>query len=480
MENNWREYTLDDLCHKITDGSHQSPKAFDGGIPMYSVKDMNDHGFNRAGAKTISVQDYEKLLAQGCQPEVNDILIAKDGSVMKHVFKVDINERCALLSSIAILKPKEELIDPDFLVFSILNPIVKNNILSNYVSGSGVPRIVLKDFKKVVVRVPNLAIQKEIAKIILNQNQKILLNKQINQTLEQMAQALFKSWFVDFDPVFDNALASGMAVNDFPEALQKKALARQQQRQQEPSADKEREAKALPEAASASEELAKRFPSEFEQTDEPSIGINGWIPKGWKVSKFKEAIDQYIDNRGKTPPLCEEGIPLIEVKHLPENTNFPILNSEKQVTEDTFKTWFRKHVEEKDILISTVGTIGRTSFVKNTRLGIAQNLLGLRFGKIVNPEYMFYTIKGHKFQHDVDARLVTTVQASIKRKDLDTIDILVPSHCIQNKFSELVGTYIDSQYCKSQAISGLELIRDTLLPKLISGELTIPKAKDCA
>ena len=68
--------TLDSICLKITDGAHHSPKDFQDGIPMFSVKDMTDYGFDKSSVKTISKEDYKKLKSSGCEPEDSDVLIA--------------------------------------------------------------------------------------------------------------------------------------------------------------------------------------------------------------------------------------------------------------------------------------------------------------------------------------------------------------------------------------------------------------------
>ena len=296
-------------------------------------------------------------------------------------------------------------------------------------TGSVQDNINLQTLERLQFPIPALKEQNKIAKILGDIDDKIYLNTQTNQTLEQMAQAIFKSWFVDFDPV--------------------KAKMRGEQ----------------PEGMDVA--TAALFPDKLVESE---LGL---IPEGWVVKPFKKLIDKYVDNRGKTPPIVDNGIPLVEVKHLPENTSFPELNTEKRMTEETFNTWFRVHVKPKDILISTVGTIGRTSFIKNTKFGIAQNVLGLRFGNVVQSEYMFYTIKAQRFQHDMDARLVTTVQSSIKRKDLDAIDILVPPSSIQKLFCNLVTGLLDAQYHKNTESTKLANLRDTLLPKLLSGEIEL-------
>ena len=302
-------------------------------------------------------------------------------------------------------------------------------------SDSAVPGLNRDNAHALLIRIPATESEREaLGNKLALLDQKIGLNNKTNQTLEEMAQAIFKSWFVDFDPV--KAKRNG----EQPEGM---------------------------DAATAS-----LFP---EKLVESELGL---IPEGWEVKPFKKVIDKYVDNRGKTPPIVENGIPLVEVKHLPESSAFPKLTTDKRVTEETFNTWFRVHVEPKDVLISTVGTIGRTSFVKNTNFGIAQNVLGLRFGKIVEPEYMFYTIKAHRFQHDMDARLVTTVQSSIKRKDLDTIDILVPPSNVQKEFCKLVGSLLDGQYSKNAENIDLASLRDTLLPKLLSGEINLDTTEE--
>ena len=203
----------------------------------------------------------------------------------------------------------------------------------------------------------------------------------------------------------------------------------------------------------------------------------GEVPRGWEVTRFNKIILQYIDNRGKTPPTQIDGIPLLEVKHLPEGSLNPDLNTEKRVSLETFNNWFRAHLQEDDLIISTVGTIGRLCIIPaDKKLTIAQNILGLRFKKDeVNPLFMYYQMDSCKFRNDVNARLVITVQASIKRKDLETIDLLKPDINIQNVFAEKIKPFVLSQ----QSDESLKLIdiRDTLLPKLLSGEVSVEDIK---
>ena len=109
--------TINDLCIKITDGSHFSPEHEETGeYQMYSVKDMDYNGFLNSDCKMIGKEMFLKLAKSDCRPLKNDILIAKDGSYLKCAFKVKEDLNACILSSIAILRPNIKNIDPDYFV----------------------------------------------------------------------------------------------------------------------------------------------------------------------------------------------------------------------------------------------------------------------------------------------------------------------------------------------------------------------------
>lgn len=147
--NGWNAVSLEDVCLKITDGSHYSPKDEPGApYPMYSVKDMETYGFNSSSCKHISYTEFERMKKNDCVPLVDDILVAKDGSYLKEIFICSEPTDEAVLSSIAIFRPDPNVILPDVLLFLLKQPSVRADVADNYVSGSALPRIVLKDFKK--------------------------------------------------------------------------------------------------------------------------------------------------------------------------------------------------------------------------------------------------------------------------------------------------------------------------------------------
>lgn len=187
----WNVVSLEDVCLKITDGSHYSPKDDSGApYPMYSVKDMETYGFNSSSCKHISADEFERMKKSDCVPLVNDILVAKDGSYLKEIFICSEQKDEAVLSSIAIFRPDPNVILPDILLFLLKQPSIRADVADNYVSGSALPRIVLKDFKKYQFILPPLDEQRKIGNILHSFRMQITSNVNENNRLNALRDAL--------------------------------------------------------------------------------------------------------------------------------------------------------------------------------------------------------------------------------------------------------------------------------------------------
>ena len=125
---------LKEICTKITDGSHFSPMDNENGYPMLSIQDMSTNGFDYSKCKHISQSDYDTLVKNGCKPEQNDVLIAKDGSYLKEIFVVKESKEEVILSSIAILRPDINIVNPCFLKYYLSTERIKNEVSKKYVS----------------------------------------------------------------------------------------------------------------------------------------------------------------------------------------------------------------------------------------------------------------------------------------------------------------------------------------------------------
>ena len=436
--------SLGELCTKITDGAHHSPKAFDGGLPMFSVKDMENNGFDYSKTKRISQEDYDKLIKSGCQPEKGDILIAKDGSVMKHIFDVKKAPDYVLLSSIAILRPKQEEVLPRYLVYALKDPLKEKDIRTNYVSGSGVPRIVLKDFAMVQINLPPLQEQKRIAHILGTLDDKIELNRKMNETLEAMAQALFKSWFVDFDPVIDNALA---ADNEIPEQFKERARSRSVQAKKG--------------------KFNHLFPSSFTFNET----LNKWIPEGWEVKELKNITSKLGDGLHGTPIYDEKGD-----YHFINGNN--LINGKVTFTKNTKRvnySEFEKHkktLNKRTIFVSINGTIGNVGEYQNEKIILGKSVCYFNVNDNIDKDYIKQTILSKSFFQYLETTATGTTIKNVSLKSMRQFPILIPnSNTILSIIGEKLKSFNDKSKKNGGEIEVLVKTRDTLLPKLISGQI---------
>ena len=197
MKFNWTTTTIDDVCSLVTDGAHNSPKSVEKGYYMASVKDFTEYGFDFSSCRQISEEDYERLRKQGCVPQKDDVLVGKDGArYFEDIIIYKQDERPALLSSIAILRANRKKITPEFLYYTLKTPSIQKDVRDNYGSGSAIPRIVLKDFKRMPFSYPAIDEQQKITAVCSTIDAKIQVNNAINKNLEQQAQAYFNELFV--------------------------------------------------------------------------------------------------------------------------------------------------------------------------------------------------------------------------------------------------------------------------------------------
>jgi type I restriction enzyme S subunit len=267
-----------------------------------------------------------------------------------------------------------------------------------------------------------------------------------------MAQALFKSWFVDFDPIIDNALAAGSNVSDFPEALQYRAEHRKQ-------------AKLLSEYKQLSDDIRLLFPSEFEQTDEPSIGISGWIPKGWKadtlssLAKFTSAridgAELTLDNYISTDNMLQNKGGITKATKVPDIKTTPVFKS-------------------GDILISNIRPYFQKIWFATSSGGRSNDVLGFEAIEEQGKEYLLNLLYQDAF---FDYMMTTSKGSKMPRGDKKAImdwGVVIPPSELQECFSGKVKNYYQVIPVRNKETEVLTKLRDTLLPKLISGELTIP------
>ncbi len=193
----WKEKKLGEICETITDGAHNSPKEVSNsrGYYMPSVKDMTNNGFDFSECKQISEYDFEMLRRQGCMPKVGDILVSKDGSILSFCFSVKEEANYVILSSIAIIRPKQE-INSLFLEQYFKRDCFKKLTINQYSKGNALKRIILKDFKTIKIQIPpTIQEQEKIGQFFSNLDKEIEINQQKYEKLCDVKKALLSKLF---------------------------------------------------------------------------------------------------------------------------------------------------------------------------------------------------------------------------------------------------------------------------------------------
>ena len=184
----WEEVDLDYVTQRITDGAHKSPPTVDVGLPMASVKDMHQWGIHHDSCRKISETDYMELVRNDCRPLKDDIIIAKDGSYLKHVFVAPNDLDLVILSSIAILRPNGKYNPLLLSIYLKMNST--HEALENIVTGAVIPRIVLKDFRKFKLTLPPMKLQIKALKTLEPIYMKCWENVNQISTLEKLRDTL--------------------------------------------------------------------------------------------------------------------------------------------------------------------------------------------------------------------------------------------------------------------------------------------------
>lgn len=184
----WRVGTLGEICAKITDGSHLSPKESDGNHLIATVRDLGAYDFDLNSCKKISDEDYQKLIKNGCRPEKGDILFSKDGTMgITHLYFG--HQDIVLLSSIAIIRPKNNIYS-NYIYSYLKSSSAQSLIFGGFVSGSALPRLVLKDIKKIPVLIPPEKLIMRFNKIFNNPLIQIIENEIQSRTLAAIRDTL--------------------------------------------------------------------------------------------------------------------------------------------------------------------------------------------------------------------------------------------------------------------------------------------------
>lgn len=497
--------TLESLCELVVDCPHSTPKWTDSGIIVLRNQNIKNGVLDLSNPSFTNEEDYQKRVKRAV-PRAGDIVITREAP-MGEVCIIPQGLKCCLGQRQVLLRPRNEICG-EYLFWALQSPYVQHQISWNEGTGTTVSNVRIPVLKGLMIpRYPKT--EKKSAYTLSTLAKKLELNKQTNQTLEQMAQALFKSWFVDFDPVFDNLLAGVdfnldnletslpdelklkaqrrlAALNSLKNAAECKAsLSALDHELQALSQTKEATQAAVQVSEKAAETPVKanfntnpnilaqhanthaHFPKEFEHNEQL-----GWIPKGWEYGPFskiavlktesvhpKKSPDKLWSqfslpafDSGKTPTL-DLGIEIKSGKYkLSDNV---VLVS--KLNPQTPRVWMPNVVDVESSVCST-------EFMP--------------FEPILKEHKPFiYALMSSKFIQTEIASRVTGTTGSHQRvspKNIAVLDVILPSENCIKLYCEMVGSSFNKINLISSQSTELTKLRDTLLPKLISGELQIP------
>jgi type I restriction enzyme S subunit len=404
----------------VQPGSH-----VENGVPIIRVNNINDGSLDVTSPLKVDPQIDDKH--RKTRLEGGEVLLSLVGTTGQCVVAGPELKGWNVARAIAVIKPAQG-ISAEWLSICLKSPAAQH-YLDNRANTTVQKTLNLKDVREIPIMRVSETEERYILEWWTTLNDKIELNRRMNATLEGMAQALFKSWFVDFDPVIDNALAAG---DPIPDELAPRAEVRSQ---------------ALANGT-ANREAAKPFPAAFQQTESM-----GWIPEGWEVKPIENCIQRFPAGKKYASKTAEE------------SGAVPILDQGKSCL-------IGFHNDEPGVRASPTDPIivfaNHTCYMRLIMFDFSaiQNVLPFK-GDGLNIFWLFEATKGRQQFNEYKGHWPDFV---IKK-------LVVPTLPLVSIFGEIVEANHRKIYANELKNQALTKLRDTLLPKLISGELRIPEAE---
>lgn len=327
------------------------------------------------------------------------------------------------------IRPKEYL--DNYYLFYWFQLAAKAGLLEPYFTGTTIKHLTGKAIAALEVPLPPIWVQRAMVDVLKQLDDRITLLRETNATLEAIAQALFKSWFVDFDPV--RAKMAGHP----PEGM---------------------------DAATAA-----LFPDTLEETE---LGL---VPKGWAIRPFIDAVDVIGGGTPKTsnPDYWGGQIPWFSVVDAPDGANTFVVDTEKHITDAGLKGSSTKLLPQGTTIISARGTVGKLALTW-CPMAMNQSCYGLR-GKSGDSYFTYFST--YRLVETLKARSHGSVFDTITRDTLASVQSLLPANSgVIDAFEDTVKPLMDRILLNLHQSRGLAKLRDTLLPRLISGQLRLPEA----
>jgi type I restriction enzyme S subunit len=431
MSSDWLSTTVEEIAANEPSaisigpfGSRMKSECYvDSGVPVVMGSNISD-GKHPAG-DFVFVTEAKAAELKSSEVREGDLVFPHRGAIGR-VALIPPNTRMILSSSLMKLTPNQEKCCSDFLLYFFRSNRGVHELLKN-ASTVGTPGIgqPLSSLKRIPLEVPPLGEQKAIAHILGTLDDKIKLNRKTNETLEAMAKALFKSWFVDFDPV--RAKVEGRPTG-------------------------------LP------TEISDLFPDSFEDSE------LGEIPSGWEV-KALDDVAHFLNGLAlqKFPSQAgEPTLPVIKIAQLKKGDTSGADRCSTAVPDEYV-------IRDGDVLFSWSGSLAVDIWCGGEG-ALNQHLFKVT-SKTYQKWFVYQWVKHHLPEFQVIAQGKATTMGHIQRHHLSEANALVPKTSLLSAMDSAFTPLLERAFGLRRQSRELSLIRDALLPKLISGEIRIPDAE---
>lgn len=415
-------YKLEDALSALIDYRGKTPVKTASGVPLITAKIIKNGRIERP-TEFIAADNYESWMRRGI-PKAGDVVLTVEAP-LGEVAQLG-SEKIALAQRVVTLRGKPGVLDSTYLCYLLQSKELQDK-LKERATGSTVLGIKQSELRKIVVNLPTETQQKKAVSLLKRIDESIdNLNKQ-NSALEGTAQALFQSWFVNFNPV--HAKAAGSNVEGFSDAIN------------------------------------QLFPSEF--IDSPY----GQIPKGWSWESLDEHIT-YLNGLAlqKFPPIEGEAtLPVLKIAQLRAGRTDPTVLANRKMKPEFI-------VKDGDIIFSWSGSL-EVKVWTGGEAALNQHLFKVFSEK--HPAWFCYqaTLRHLASFRDTAASKATTM-GHIQRHHLTEAKIAVPPEELMPKFSDIFKPLHDSIVVNGLLVRELEELRNHVLPRLVTGRLTVEAAAE--
>jgi type I restriction enzyme S subunit len=426
-QESWMEATLEDCMEAIIDYRGKTPKKKRSGIPLITAKVIKE-GRIEPATEFIDPDDYNDWMTRGL-PSTGDVLLTTEAP-LGEVAQLSTSD-VALAQRVITLRGKQGVLNNSFLKYLLRTAFVQEQLKSR-ASGSTVSGIKQSELRKVLLRFPSYTEQVRIASILGSLDDKIELNRRMNATLESMAQAIFKSWFIDFDPVHRNAAArsGGSPVKSI-----------------------------LPDLSTDFDHL---FPHSFEDSE------LGKVPSGWEVKAIQDVVEVVGGGtpNTKNPEYWQDGsFAWATPKDLSQSSSPILLNTERKLTQKGVERVSSGLLESGTVLMSSRAPIGYLALA-NVPVAINQGFIAIKPGKAVSNYFMLNWCRENLDL--IRSRASGTTFLEISKASFRPIPIVEPAKAVVRAFDQIVSDLYFQIASNEQESIRLMKTLELLIPLLLT------------